>query len=154
MRASSSVARLAIGLVSAAAAVVTGFVFHNLPYGSERESWLTAHGFTGTVAGLLAGWIVWRGGATAWRSGARAWPIALVILVLLFVTGYLSVTAWDDGDQLMRIAGVLFLPGMGMVSSAVGDTAEQFHKLLMQVLLWLIIGAAAWAAWRRWGKRR
>jgi cytochrome b561 len=135
-----------------------GFIFHSMDHGATRNAWFAWHKGVGGVLLLLTllrlGWRythkppplpatmpLWQRKATAWSQ-----RFFYFLLVALPVTGLVSVAAWNEDGDAARVVAGLRLPVVPWITKGVGDSAEQFHKLLimpLNLLIALHLAAAA-----------
>jgi cytochrome b561 len=131
------------------AQIPVGYIFHAMNHGALRDQWFTWHKSLGAAILLLAllrlAWGVVhrqptvRAPTPAWERLLRVWTrrALYVLLIALPATGLLSVWAWRDPGTLGLVGGWA-LPMVPVVPEAVGDSAEEVHKLLATLLLWTI----------------
>lgn len=159
----------AIHWVTAALIVVqilVGFIFHTMERGPLRSEWFGWHKTLGlTILALALARLAWRlahrpppwpTAMPRWERSLAAWAYRLFYFVLIAtpLTGLLAVSAYTN-QTMIELVGGLELPPIPGVSEGVGETFEELHKHLVQLVV-LLIGLHVLAAVRhQWfGRRR
>lgn len=141
-----------------------GFIFHAMDRGPVRSDLFGWHRTLGVAVALLIllsiGLRRRRPVVPADRYEGRAGLLALwseraclALLIALPVAGLLAVSAYEGLDRI-ELAGGLSLPIIPGVSDNAGESAEVWHKLLVQLLIWsvalrILAGSIQIAARRR-----
>lgn len=148
------------------AQLLVGFIFHAMERGPLRSEWFGWHKTLGvTILALALARLAWRLGhkpppwPTAmprWEKSVAAWSHRLFYFVLIAtpLTGLLAVSAYAD-QSVIELVGGLEVPPIPGISEGVGETFEELHKHLVQLVV-LLIGLHVLAAVRhQWfGRRR
>lgn len=117
-----------------------GMAFHAIDYGAVREAWFSWHRTVGILLlPLLLAALLIRPQSPSQGRAERLFRLLrtslYLVSLMMILTGLLAVSAYRDLGSTMTLAGGIPFPLIPGVSSAVGDSAEEWHKLPLFVVL-------------------
>ena len=141
---------LAILTIAILGSIVTGYVYHTDFAWDGREAWFAWHKSLGLIALLLTAIALPKllsfksdlgtGKLAQWTRYLRS---ALLFLILaLPITGLLAVMAWHDNDGFLELVLGIAIPFPPRIPADIGASAEQYHKLAMQLFIVILFAIA------------